>query len=312
MNVGTAFDLLMLKYKFLNLRIILILLFKITVVISSLYLAFLVRFDFHLDASQLETCSRILLPILIIVFWSMGLSLGWWRYASLSDAFDILKATLLASLIVTIYLVFVYRLEGIPRSVLLLDWLFTLSALAGARFFKRLVHERYLDIFPFLRSKHHDRINTLVIGAGETGQTIAREIRKNSQLKNRLVGFIDDDPKKVGGKFQGLPVLGLQADIAKTCKRHNVEEIIIAIPSATAQQMRTLVESCQLSGVSFKTLPGVSDLIDGKVSLQQIRDVKPPHWISSSPAGKAPSLSSLLPSSAHTSADRWWYPNHED
>jgi FlaA1/EpsC-like NDP-sugar epimerase len=274
--MGTGFNLLMLKNRYFNFRGILILLFKSTVVISALYLAFLVRFDFSLTPAQLEICRRILLPILIIkltVFWSMGLSRGWWRYASLSDALDIFKATLLASLIVTIYLVFVYRLEGIPRSVLLLDWLFTLCALAGARFFKRVVRERYLDIFPFLESKHQDRINTLVIGAGETGQTIAREIRKNDQLKNRLVGFIDDDPKKIRGKFQGLPVLGGHTDIAKICRRHKVEEIIIAIPSASSQQMRIIIESCQLSGVSYKTLPGVSDLIDGKVSIQQIRDV---------------------------------------
>jgi FlaA1/EpsC-like NDP-sugar epimerase len=276
MHEGTDFDLLMLKNRFLNFRIILILLFKITVVVSSLYLAFLVRFDFSLDATQLETCRRIILPILIIklaVFWSMGLSRGWWRYASLADALDILKATLLASLVVTLYLVFVYRLEGIPRSVILLDWLFTLCALAGARFFRRVVRERYVEIFPFLKGKSHDQINTLIIGAGETGQTIVREIRKNDQLKNRPVGFIDDDPKKDGGKFQGLPVLGTHKDIAKACKRFHVAEIIIAIPSATAQQMRTIVDSCQSSGVAFKTLPGVSDLIDGKVSIQQIRDV---------------------------------------
>ncbi|MBE0502475.1 MAG: polysaccharide biosynthesis protein, partial [Desulfuromonadales bacterium] len=245
--MGADFNLLMLKNRYFNFRVILILLFKIVVVVAALYLAFLVRFDFRLAPAQLEICSRILLPILIIkiaVFWSMGLSRGWWRYASLSDALDILKATLLASLIVTIYLVFVYRLEGIPRSVILLDWLFTLCALAGARFFKRLVRERYLEWFPFFGSKFADHINTLIIGAGETGQSIVREFRKNDQLRNKPVGFIDDDPHKAGGKFQGLPVLGTQAEITKACRKYDVAEIIIAIPSATAQQMRTIVESC--------------------------------------------------------------------
>jgi FlaA1/EpsC-like NDP-sugar epimerase len=274
--MGFDFNLLMLKNRYFNFRIILILLFKIAVVVASLYLAFLVRFDFRLNPAQFETCSRILLPILIIkltVFWSMGLSRGWWRYASLSDALDILKATLLASLIVAIYLVFVYRLEGIPRSIILLDWLFTFCALAGARFFIRMVRECYLDSLPFVGSRQHAKINTLIIGAGETGQSIVREIRKNNQLMNKPVGFIDDDPHKVGGKFQGLPVLGTHTEIAKACRKYKVAEIIIAIPTATAQQMRTIVESCQKSGVLFKTLPGISDLIDGKVSIQQIRDV---------------------------------------
>ncbi len=275
-HMGTDFNLLLLKNRYFNFRTFLILLFKITVVVSAFYLAFLVRFDFSLTPAQLETCSLLILPILIIkiaVFWSMGLSRGWWRYASLADALDILKATLLASLIVMIYLFFVHRLEGIPRSVLLLDWLFTFCALAGVRFFIRMVRERYLDSLLFFVSNQHPQINTLIIGAGETGQTIVREIRKNELLKYKPVGFIDDDPNKFRARFQGLLVLGTHTEIIKVCHKYNIDHIIIAIPSATAQQMRAIVESCQQSGVSFKTLPGVSDLIDGKVSIQQIRDV---------------------------------------
>ena len=109
MQEGTDFDLVMFKDRFLNFRIILILLFKIAVVIASLYLAFLVRFDFSVDASNLETYKRILPPILFIkiaVFWRMGLSRGWWRYASLADALDILKATVLASAIIIMVVLF--------------------------------------------------------------------------------------------------------------------------------------------------------------------------------------------------------------
>jgi FlaA1/EpsC-like NDP-sugar epimerase len=102
---------------------------------------------------------------------------------------------------------------------------------------------------------------------------IAREIRQNPRLSLEVVGFVDDDPQKQGERFQGVPVLGRQEEIDGICQRQGIDEVIIAIPSATGKEIRQVVERCLAAKVKFKTLPGVGDLIDGRVSVQSIREV---------------------------------------
>jgi len=257
-------------------RTLLIVFFETMVVIAAFYLAFLIRYDFSLPEACVVNCPTILVPVILIkmlVFWRTGMLRGWWRYASLADVIDIFKSTLIASVAVTLYLVFVHRLTGVPRSVLLLDGLFTFVALAGARFFSRIVRERYVPYFHLIGGKLGPTVTTLVVGSEEAGQSIVREIRKSPQLNNDVIGYVDDNPRKAGMKFQGLPVLGATSQIGKISKKHAVKLVIIASPSATAQQIKKIVEQCQRAGVAFKILPPISDLIDGKVSIQQIRDV---------------------------------------
>ena len=115
---------------------------------------------------------------------------------------------------------------------------------------------------------------TLIFGAGKAGQLIAREIRSNQNLQLDLVGFADDDPRKRKSSFQGLKVLGGQTDLAGIISDQGIDEIIIAIPSATGAQIRSIVECVRSVDVSFKILPSVGDLIDGSTSVQQLRSVK--------------------------------------
>ena len=116
----------------------------------------------------------------------------------------------------------------------------------------------------------------MIIGAGDCGEKILREIRDNASLKLKAVGFLDDNRNKIGRKIHGVPVLGLVSEISAAIKKVSADEALIALPSATGQQMREIVEYCKESGIPFKTVPGYGELINGRVSVKAIRDVAYP------------------------------------
>lgn len=246
---------------------------QLAIIVGALVLAFLFRFDMRIPESfrvVLYTLLPILLIIKLVVFWKMGLFRGWWRYVSMADLITIFKANVFASLGFVLYAVFVLRLENIPRTVLALDFVFCFLLMGGVRFVTRAFRENY---FPMPLGKRQEKTRVLVVGAGDAGQTIAREIRQNPRLNLEVVGFVDDDDRKQGERFQGVKVLGKQGAIHGICVDQGVNEVIIAIPSATGEEIRQIVEHCLAAEVKFKTLPGVGDLIDGRVSVQHIRDV---------------------------------------
>lgn len=254
-------------------RLLAIFFIQVLLIAGAFVLAFLVRFEFNLVEPYRQTLLVLLLPLLgikLVIFWRMGLFKGWWRYVSMADLIAIFKANLFASLGFVAYAVIVHRLENIPRSVLVLDSIFCFLLMGGVRFLTRAFRENYLPM-PLSREARKTRV--LVIGAGDAGQSIVREIRQNPRLNLETIGFVDDDPQKQKVAFQGVRVLGRQEELARICEIKTVDEVIIAMPSASGSQIRGIVEKCQAAGVKFKTLPGVGDLIDGRVSVQSIRDV---------------------------------------
>ena len=253
---------------------ILIISAQFIIILFALALAYAVRFDFKIPEAFLQTFWELLpifLTVKLIVFWVIGLFKGWWRYVSMHDVIDIFKANALASVIMVVYVVFVYRLQNIPRAVLVLDFVFCFLMMCGIRFVTRAFRENY---FPMMRQSNTPKKKVLIIGAGDAGQTIAREIRQNPRLALEVIGFMDDAPNKQRQSFQGIQVLGTQKILVEVCQKYNVDEIVIAVPSASGAQLRSIVDRCQALGIKFRTLPGVGDLIDGKVSVQNIRDVR--------------------------------------
>lgn len=113
----------------------------------------------------------------------------------------------------------------------------------------------------------------LIIGAGDAGEKTLRELSENPRFPFEVVGFIDDDADKKGLSIHGVPILGKIESLSKQIEDHEIEEVLIATPSATGVQMRRIVEACEKSGVRFRTLPGLGELIDGKVSVKALRDV---------------------------------------
>ncbi len=249
-------------------------LIQVFFVLSAFGLAYSFRFDLNVPDPFFNRFLALLPALLVIkltIFWRMGLFQGWWRYVSMADLIVIGKANLFASSVLVMYAALVHRLADIPRSVLVLDGIFCFLLMGGVRFVTRAFRENY---FPMPYRSHAQFTRMLVVGAGDAGRMIAREIRQNPQLQVEIVGFVDDDPRKKKVKIHGYPVLGKQKRIAKICQEKMVDEVVIAIPSASGKQIREIVNRCVEAGVKSRTLPGVSELIDGRVSVQHIKDVE--------------------------------------
>jgi FlaA1/EpsC-like NDP-sugar epimerase len=274
------------KARLLRKRTLLILGVDVILVIGAWYLAYLVRFDFDIPDRQWVTFKKVL-PLILIVktvnFYFFDLYRGMWRYTSVSDLLNIIKAATVSSLIVISGILLGTRFEGFARSVFIIDWCLTVIFVAGYRLGIRLVFDLLKEDKPLrsaarafflpLHSKRADSVNLLIIGAGDCGEKIYREIRDNARLSYNVVGFLDDDNAKRGKKIHSIPVLGEIEDIQAIVKKFGADEALIAIPSASSQQMRTIVDLCKDSGVEFKTIPGMGELINGKVTVNAIREV---------------------------------------
>jgi FlaA1/EpsC-like NDP-sugar epimerase len=234
------------------------------------YLAYFIRFDFHIP-SPYRSLIIGTMPVLLIAkalgFLTFGLFHGWWRYVSIRDVLPIVGGCTLGSALFAGAVFLLWEPYHIPRSIYLLDWGNTLVIILGARFVIRAGRET------FGRTRRDSDRNVLIVGAGLAGQMIAREIQENPSLGMIEVGFIDDDPAKIGTRIHGLKVLGGHERIEDLCRKHGVDEIIIAIPSAPPSVVRHIVEHCKKIPSRFRILPGVGELIDGKVSVKALRNV---------------------------------------
>jgi len=170
------------------------------------------------------------------------------------------------------------RFEGYSRAVILIDGGLTFLFVGGFRLFIRFFFKEFLmkktsgQKFNFFKDNQKKLI--LVYGAGNTGEKILRELNDNPRLNYTVVGFLDDDKHKWRRSIHGVPILGGIKQLAKIKKRYNAQEVLIAVPSATGNQMRAIVDACKTYGLSFKTMPGMEELINGKISIKALRDVR--------------------------------------
>ena len=253
----------------------------------SLFLAYLIRFDFHLPQPHSLLLYQILPFVLItkiVSFYFFDLYRGMWRYTSIADLLNIIKASSVSSLVIICLILFSHsRFIGFPRSVFVMDWCFTILLISGYRLCIRLYYERMSNdktssiptrqVLTMFFEKLPETKRLLIIGAGNGGEKIYREIQDNARLQYTVVGFLDDDLGKIGKKIHGIPVLGQISDISKIVKKINAEEALIAIPSASSGQIRKILTHCRESGIKFKTIPGIGELINGQVTVSAIREV---------------------------------------
>jgi FlaA1/EpsC-like NDP-sugar epimerase len=229
-----------------------------------------------------------LLPFVLIIkigcLYFFDLYRGMWRYTSIADLLNIIKASCVSSLMIICLILFSHsRFIGFPRSVFIMDWCFTILLISGYRLCIRLYFERISNdetssiptrqVLTMFFKKMAETKKLLIIGAGNGGEKIYREIHDNARLQYTVIGFLDDDSAKVGKTIHGIPVLGQIKDIKSISKKVNVDEALIAIPSATSDQMRKILTHCRKSGIEFKTIPGIGELINGKVTVSAIREV---------------------------------------
>jgi len=248
----------------------------------SLLIAFGLRYDFrrwdHWFVHQYLTYLPLTLVVKLSIFGWLRLYRDTWRYVGLRDLFSIIKATHISIFIcVVIYyassFIWVNLLaEGmkawVPNAVILLDWGCTIVVVSAARVGFRFYNEELRPLGGAIQ------VRLLIVGAGDTGDLILREVVRTSEDRYQVVGFLDDDEAKQGARIRGIDVLGKTSDIREICEEYEVEEVLLAMPSAPQRVIRNLIGRCKGMNLNFRTVPAVSDLIEGKVQVSQIRPVE--------------------------------------
>lgn len=251
---------------FLPRRLIIVML-DLVIIAAGYYVSFLIRFEGEIPPDYF-TSFQSSLPVVIILRFAMLLYFrlysGYYRYASISDLTQILKAVTAGSILIAIPTYF-FGYGNIPRGVFVIEWLLLVVLLGGSRFLLRAARELMPQMW------RHGR-RTFIIGAGSAGEMVLRELRK-TPMGLKPVGIIDDNVEKHGMRIHGITVVGKSDDLDRLALKYKVTDAIIAIPSATGPQMRSLIDSCRKAHVSFKSLPPLREIIGGQVALSQVRNI---------------------------------------
>ena len=248
----------------------------------SLLLSFLLLNNMQFSSTWLfEQYPKLLVLVIIIKLPVFGLSKqyrGWWRYVSISDLIDIAAASLISTVAIVvswfIFVTWLFRQErimenlmDISQAIFIADMFLTFMLLGGLRMAIRLYYEEF-------RAVESSRLKRfLIVGAGNAGEALLREIHRMAVTQYEVVGFVDDAPMKKGINIHGVPILGTVNELAKICADNDIEEIAIAMPSATHKQLRRVIQVCQGIKIRFRTVPSITDIASGKFRVSQIRDV---------------------------------------
>ena len=259
----------------------------------ALLAAFLVAYNFRVFLPVGEGYqtwfSDLFLPLLVIavpvklfVFHWMGQYSGSWRYVGIRDIYSVIWASLAATFIFLISyflldmgsvwlvgeaLIDRHVIRLLQSTVFLTDWAGTVAFVSAGRILIRFYYE---DIQP-QRSTNLTRV--LIVGAGDAGEAVLRELLRMRRERYACVGFLDDDVRQLHGRIHGVAVCGRTTDIRRICEELEVQEVFIALPGATPKSIRTLVERCEGAGVLFRTVPAVTDVLSGRVQVSRIRDI---------------------------------------
>jgi len=247
-----------------------VILHDLAAIVIAWMLAFTARFNFELPPPLYIHAGLQALPLVIVVqalvARHFGLYKGLWRFASLPDLWNIIRAVVLGALVIGVGLFVISRLEGIPRSVLVLYPVFLTLLLGGPRLAYRLWKDHTLSLRNITGSER-----VLVLGAGSGGEKIIREMLQGGDYVP--IGLVDDNPALTKSRIHGVSVLGTVRELPALARRHDVDLLIIAVPSATSAEMQHLVEWCEKAGRPFRTLPRARDLVAGRVALDAMRNV---------------------------------------
>lgn len=254
-------------------RILILIIIDAVLINLSLYAALWLRFDGDIPFRYISSLERFAVSftlLMLLFFFLFGLYNRLWQYASIGELFSILGAVTAGIVGFFFYSYVALQTLVFPRSVFIFTWLLMIFLIGTSRLSWRFMRDHW-----FFPEKVQGYNPVLVVGAGDAGAAVAREL-KNSKTgqKSVPIGFIDDDPGKQKLKMFGKPVLGKRQDIPRLVKKYDVKEIIIAIPSAPGWKIREIVDICYTTPAKLKILPGISDLINEKVSVNQIRELQ--------------------------------------
>jgi FlaA1/EpsC-like NDP-sugar epimerase len=242
-------------------------------ILCAYLIAYSLRFEaFLIYERKLYYAGSLILifGIKLPVFYLLGLYNGMWRYTGLRDLQNIVKAVLISSAAIVSFMLMINRFQGFSRAVFIMDAIICLLFLCASR-----ISIRYLLHHNRSRQKERPKRKKrlLLIGAGDAGEKAVREIGDNPALPFEAVGFVDDDRGKIGMRIHNIPVLGATEDLCEIADQTRAEELLIAIVALDAAPMKRIVDLCRQTGLSFKVLPGLGELIEGKLSVTAMRDI---------------------------------------
>lgn len=255
-----------------GIRVAILLAFHAFMFAACFVFAMLVRFDFRLGPSSYPAyfnsslvfvvCTQLLVATLY------GFFRGWWRYVGIRDVLRIVAGLTTALVLLWGARQISPALTGISRGVLLIDWAFSILALFGSRVVVRTARDRIREEQVPSRKRR-----VLIIGAGDAGEALAREIEHRPQLGMQAVAFVDDKNSKWNSLIRGIPIVGPISAIAKYAAKFDATDAFIAIPNAAGPRMREIIALLTSAGLEFKTIPGMEQLVTGKVQVTQLRSV---------------------------------------
>jgi FlaA1/EpsC-like NDP-sugar epimerase len=272
----SVFDLFLLRLA--GGRVAILFAFHAIVFAACYAFACLLRFEFAIPPEFTDTFKGNL-PVVVAVQLLIGIIFGfyrgWWRYVGMGDVIRLVFG-LTTALTVLLALWYVGPTLGIdprftrsPRGVLLIDWAFALLSLFGTRVLIRVGRDRLRGS----ESTAEEKKRVLIVGAGDAGETLAREIEHRPQLGMKVVGFVDDQRAKWGSHIRGIKVFGPITNIAALADEMAADEALIAIPSASGKRLREVIHHLAAADLRFKTMPGIDQLVSGKVQVSQLRPV---------------------------------------
>jgi FlaA1/EpsC-like NDP-sugar epimerase len=233
--------------------------------------AFAVAYDFSLPATALRRFVETLpwlLALRLLLSNRFRLDRSYWQHVSLPDLVNLVSAATIGSLVFPVALFFLNELSGIPRAVFLVDWLVVIALTAGVRIAARYTRERSNPV-PVAAGRR-----TFIIGAGNAGEALLRQILHDPRHLFHVVRMIDDDPAKLGLALHGVPVIGPTDQLKRFAALHQATLALIAIPSAAPEVLRRLVERCTDAGLEVKMLPPLQDLMTDDVKMSNVRQVR--------------------------------------
>jgi len=236
----------------------------------AIWMAFWLRFNLGvIPSGQLHPLHLLItlsIPLQFMVFWYFGLYRGIWRFASIPDLLRIFKAVG-AGVLLSFMLMFVWqRLEGVPRSALVLYPVILMIGLAVPRLCYRWMKDHHLNLRDFGRKR------ALLLGAGQAGELLVRDLLKSGPYD--AVGFLDDADRRQGQEIHGVRVVGRLAELGSIVARYDVDVVLLAIPSASHQTIQMITQQCQSLNVPCRILPSVAELADGRVEVSLLRQVQ--------------------------------------
>lgn len=260
------------------------------VIISSCYfLSYYLRFGGAIP----ETYSGFFfnsLPMVLLVklyfLQDFKLYKGAWRYTSIYEVVSLFKATIVSSMAVVLVIWLSGLIHKIPRAVIVIDWCLSFLMLGGVRIIPRILTEGLSEpiwnyIYYFIKYQDLKRLekkdaprNVLIYGAGDAGQMVVREIKLNRNFKYNPLGFIDDNPEKKGKTIHGIEILGDRRRLREVVEKRNVDEIIISLPTVRRKDLKEILTLCGKTGKKTKIVPSISEIVDDKITISNIRHIK--------------------------------------